>query len=240
LRKNNFMEPKNNKQKSNSIFLILGYGVPKDIIKDENYNIYLKTAFNAIFSVSAKEKTNPIIIFCGGKTDCFAPYKRNEADEMIRLFQKLMQRRHVKDLVKDWKLISEKTSISTLENLLDAKKMIDKKNIKSESVHIISEVMRKKRIETLAKKIFSQKITLISIDFSQSPTRFLDPHFVQKKEDQALAHDMEALKNENLRSEHHKVYVEKLEIFRKVKSADREDAIRKWWESVFVKNNYGK
>ena len=40
----------------------------------------------------------------------------------------------MKKVVNNWKLVPEKTSVSTLENLLDAKKIIEKKKIKSKSL----------------------------------------------------------------------------------------------------------
>lgn len=47
--------------KIDSIFLILGHGVPKDILKDENYNLYLKSVFNKIYDLKIQNKiTNPI------------------------------------------------------------------------------------------------------------------------------------------------------------------------------------
>jgi hypothetical protein len=34
-----------------NIFLILGHGIPKNILKDENCNFYLKMVFNKIYDV---------------------------------------------------------------------------------------------------------------------------------------------------------------------------------------------
>jgi methionyl-tRNA synthetase len=43
--------------------------------------------FNKIYDlVTRNDIAKPLIIFSGGKTDCFKPYKRNEASEMIKLF----------------------------------------------------------------------------------------------------------------------------------------------------------
>ncbi len=61
------------------VYLVFGYGVPKNIIKDENYNFYLKMVFNQIYNLEVKYKSDsPLIICSGGKTDCFKPYKRND------------------------------------------------------------------------------------------------------------------------------------------------------------------
>jgi len=77
----------------NDIFLVFGYGIPKNILKDENYNFYLKIVFNRIYDITSKSKSKKTLIICsGGKTDMFKPYKRTEADEMIRLLKKNKQK----------------------------------------------------------------------------------------------------------------------------------------------------
>ena len=105
-----------------NIFLVFGYGIPKNILKDENYNFYLKTVFNKIYGVVTKDTyTKPLIIFCGGKTDIFKPYKRNEAEEMRKFFTAMInQRPFLKSITKNWLFIVEKESLSTLENLINS------------------------------------------------------------------------------------------------------------------------
>lgn len=93
-------------------FLIPGYGVPKNILKDENYNFYLKIILNAIFDLTVKKKQEKsVIIFSGGKTDCYRPYKRTEADEMIKLFRSLINHARLGAVTKNWQLIPEKKSV---------------------------------------------------------------------------------------------------------------------------------
>ncbi|MEK7606775.1 MAG: hypothetical protein AAB444_01065 [Patescibacteria group bacterium] len=63
-----------------NFFLIFGYGVPKDIFKDENYNFYLKTVFNRIYDRVTEGKIKKPVILCGGgKTDCYKPSKHVQA-----------------------------------------------------------------------------------------------------------------------------------------------------------------
>lgn len=46
-----------------SIFLILGYGIPKNIFKDKNYNFYLKTVFNKVYDLVTKNKIKAPIFY---------------------------------------------------------------------------------------------------------------------------------------------------------------------------------
>jgi len=62
-----------------NIFIIPGYGIPKDILKDEPYRKYLGLVFNHIYQICLnKDENKPVIIFCGGNTDIFKPYTRTE------------------------------------------------------------------------------------------------------------------------------------------------------------------
>ena len=50
-----------------NIFLVFGYGIPKNILKDENYNFYLKMVFNKIYDLATKNDIkNPVIIVTEG------------------------------------------------------------------------------------------------------------------------------------------------------------------------------
>jgi hypothetical protein len=84
---------------SKNVFIIFGYSpIPQDVMNDENYNIYLKVAFNYIYSIAARKKKNePIILFCGGNTDTIPPYQRTEAEELSKLFKSLQGRLAVKE-----------------------------------------------------------------------------------------------------------------------------------------------
>ncbi|MEA2097682.1 MAG: hypothetical protein U9P70_01210 [Patescibacteria group bacterium] len=216
-----------------NIFLIFGYGVPKDILKDENYNLYLKIVFNKIYDIFAKnEIVNPVIIFSGGVTDCRKPYKRNEADEMIKLFDLLRKRQFVKNLTKNWVLIPEKKSISTLENFLFCKKIISKRKINKANIYIFCEQTRERRIKKLSKIIFNKnyKCCIVTVDFDTSSNRYLDPEFITKKEKEELKHSLWALKGRENLKKHRKSVEEKLKFLREVKSKDHEKEIKKFWE----------
>lgn len=215
------------------IFLVFGYGVPKNILKDEAYNFYFKMIFNKIYDLVIRDNINrPFIIFSGGKTDCFKPYKRNEADEMIKFFRTLSKRPFLRKVTKAWFLIPEKKSLSTLENFLNCKKIISKRKIKQANLYIFCEQTREKRIKILAKKIFNKNYhcLIIPIDFDTSPNRYLDPKFIAKKERAELRHTSWALQGPENLKKHHKVFRGKIDYFRKSDLSKNPGIIKKWWE----------
>ena len=217
----------------NSIFLVFGYGVPKNILKDENYNFYLKTVFNKIYDLSAKNKiTKPIIIFSGGATDCHKPYKRNEADEMIKLFKVIKGRSFIKTITKNWLLLPERKSISTLENFLYCQDIILKRKIKKANIYIFCEQTRENRIKILSKKIFNKNYSCYvnPIDFDISLNRYLDVDFIAKKEQADLKYALWALQDSKNLEKLHKLFEDKLNYLRKVNPKKHEETIKKYWE----------
>jgi hypothetical protein len=216
-----------------NVFLVFGYGVPKNIFIDENYNLYLKMVFNKIYNLVLKSKvTNPLIICSGGKTDCFKPYKRNEGEEMVKFFKKLSQKSFLKPITTKWLFISEKTSLSTLENFLHCKQILKKQKIVQAQLYIFCEQTRAKRVKTLAKKILDKKYNskVIPIDFDTSPNRYLDPEFLAEKERMVLKHDLWALKNSVNLKKYHTLFEDKLKFLRKAGPKVHTEAVKKWWE----------
>lgn len=218
-------------------FLIFGYGIPKDILKDENYGMYLKTAFNRIYDASAKSKDKaPLIIFCGGKTDIRKPYLRTEAQEMMRFFKELItQRPYLKTTTAKWKFATEKNSISTVENLLFSKMITDKK--KSGHITVFCEYAREKRIATLAKKIFGNKcnMSVEAIDFDVSPNRYLGQEFLARKEKMELEKALWALKSPANMKKYRALFEERLRRFRTAGPKSHTQEIQAWWEEQINK-----
>jgi hypothetical protein len=216
-----------------NIFLVFGYGIPKNILKDENYNFYLKMVFNRIYDlVIKKDIKNPIIICSGGKTDMFKPYKRTEAEEMIKLLKKLARRPFLKFVTKIWLFIPEKKSLSTLENFLNCKALLKKRRIQKANLYIFCEQTREKRIKTVGRKIFDKNYNfqVIPIDFDISSNRYIDPEFLVKKEKAELKHSLWALeKPENLKK-HHKLFQEKIDYLREAGPDVHVNAVKKWWK----------
>ncbi|MFZ2193526.1 MAG: ElyC/SanA/YdcF family protein [Candidatus Moraniibacteriota bacterium] len=217
-----------------NIFLIPGYGIPKNILEDENYNFYLKLAFNKIYNfVAESTPAETLIICCGGKTDMIKPYKRTEADEMNKFFAELIkQKPFLAPITKNWVFISEKESLSTLENLINSKKIIEKQKIKNARIFIFCEQTREKRIKTLAKKIFSSahNIKIIAIDFDLSSNRYLSPEFLAKKEKANLKHLLWAMQSPENLKKHRELLIEKINYLRKAGPKAHTDAVKKWWE----------
>ena len=179
---------------------------------------------NNIFTIALAHKiAKPFIIFCGGLTDCFKPYRRNEAEEMIKLFRALIQQKsHLKSFTAQWALIAEKESLSTLENLLNPQELVT----------VFCEYTRGLRVAKVARKVFGAgvPVKVEPIDFDMSPNRYLAQEFIAKKEKAELAHSLWALKSPEHVKRHHEVFQEKLVYFRSMGPAKQSDAIRIWWE----------
>lgn len=218
----------------NSIFLVLGYGIPKNILQDENYNLYLKIVFNKIYDICVKNKSEKsLIILSGGETDIFKPYKRNEADEINKIFTVLIkQRKFINSITKNWSFAAEKKSLSTLENLIYSKKIIQKLKTNKTNFFIFCEQTREKRVKILTKKVFEKNFNfqVLPIDFDMSANRYLSPDFLAKKEKAVLEHDLWALQNPKNLKKYHKVFEEKLKFLRNVGPEMQVEALRKWWE----------
>lgn len=212
----------------NKNFVILGYGVPSSITEDENYNIYLKTVFNNIFDLASEDKA--VIIFSGGKTDLVKPYKRTEADEMAKLFTRLMKRSFLRKETKDWQIMARNKPISSLENLLEVKDIIREKKLSGELI-VFCEQSRAAKVSRLIQVIFKgKKVKIIPIDFDNSINRY-DNNIIRKKENKELQFAIWALKNEKNLEKHHQMYLEKLNYLRKAMKSERDfGKIRKWWE----------
>lgn len=226
----------------NAIFLVFGYGIPKNILKDENYNFYLKMVFNKIYSFAVKNKVEkPIIIFCGGKTDMLKPYRRNEADEMIKFFKKLINERpELKSLTQNWLFIPEKKSLSTLENLINSRNIIINHRIKKANFHIFCEQTRLKRIQILAKKILPKNYnySVVPIDFDVSTNRYLPAEYLAKKESAELKHSLWALQSSENLKKHHQIFEEKLAYLRKADHKTHAKAVKEWWDQKLKELKY--
>lgn len=211
-------------------FLVLGYGIPKNILEDENYNFYLKSVFNKIFDWCAThDQWDPVIIFSGGKTDMFKPHRRTEAREMIKFFVPLTKRPTVKAYVKEWSLVPEMRSFSTLDNLLYAADICRSQQPGEAKIIVLGEQTRHKRILSLGRKVFGE-VKVIPIDFDQSANRYLDPTFIKHKESEVMKFDLWALENPSNLKEHRALFKKKFAFLRKAGPTKHVDAVKQWWE----------
>jgi len=214
-----------------TLFLVLGYGIPKDIRKDESYKTYLKLAFNNIYEISLKNKIKkPLIVFSGGKTDIFKPFKRDEAGEMVKYFYVLARRPFLRKKTNNWQFIKEAKALSTLENLLFTRKILEKKKLLPADIYIFCEKTREKKVNLLAKKIFKNKIKLVSIDFDHSPNRYLDDKFIKEKEKQDIRFALWALRSSVNFKKYHKIFQERLAHFRKQGPQKHLQSVQNWWQ----------
>ena len=216
-----------------SIFIILGYGIPKDIFTDENYNIYLKSVFNKIYDqVITNKIEKPLIICSGGPTDIVSPFRRTEAGEMVKFLKKLSKKKYLKDITKDWEFVADIQALSTLENFLNCKEIIKNKKKNKANIYIFGEHTRNKRLKILASKIFDKNFNtqIITIDFDTSLNRYLDPKFIQKKETEAQKIDLKCLKSGEELQKNHEVLIDKIKFLRKFPPEKQADAIKKYWD----------
>jgi len=213
----------------NQTFIILGYGIPKNIFKDDNYRFYLNMVFNKIWDIGSSSNSKPLIIATGGKTDCFKPYKRTEAQEIIKYLKSLANRSFVKIQTKSWKYIPEDKSLSSLENIIFCKKLLDKIHDHGK-INIFCEQTRVPRVTKIAKKLLKSSFKIIPIDFDVTSNRYHDPEFLNKKEKTELQHINWALSNPKNLKKHHLMFKEKIEFLRKEGIKNHPEAVKKWWD----------
>lgn len=219
-----------------SLYLILGYGVPKNIFQDQHYATYLNTGFNRIYDDAVRKNVKPVIMFSGGKTDCFKPYHRSEAGEMAKLFRSLMRRASVKAATRSWKVLTEMRSLSTIENLLNAKSLAAQKHIPPQRLHLFCEKIREGNTKKLARKVFIRpwKVEFCPVDFDVSLNRYSDPKFLKKKERRSLKLELWAFQSPKHLQQHHQLMQEKVDFLRKTKPEERAAALKTWWEKKFI------
>ncbi|MBD3251672.1 hypothetical protein GF380_04450 [Candidatus Uhrbacteria bacterium] len=216
------------------IAIVPGYGIPKDITQDLNYSIYLRIVLNTLYQILVEnpEIERLLVIFSGGKTDMLPPYGRSEGGEMKRYFQRLLSHPRHKAMRKRLRLRAESRAISTLENFLNSKAMIEAYAGSDEyELYMFCEATRFARIETLSMKVFpSVSVNHYPIDFDQSDSRFCDPDLLAKKEAMDLQISLLALQDRRLLKSHHKLFAEKLRRLREAGPEQHQEAIHAWWE----------
>lgn len=217
--------------------LVSGYGVPKNILKDGNYEIYLRTVFNRLVELCQVEHLKTLaIVFTGGKTDMFKPYQRSEAEEMIKAFRVLMERPSVKHLVGGWKLIAEARALSSLDNALYAKELCDKRGLALPLV-IFAEQTRVERVKRITKTVFGKKTKVQPIDFDQSANRYVSTDLLEKREHEGMKLDAWALKSQENLKRHRALYKQKIAFLRGEGPAQHVEALQTWWNQQIEQLN---
>lgn len=209
------------------LFAIPGYGIPADMAHDENYRTYLHVAFNTIIARAGGKPA--IVTLHGGPTNCTPPFKGTEAAVMATTLRKLASRPFVKPQTKQWSIVREVKSLSTLQNILYLKEIADAQKLSPKDVTVFCEWTRERRIRLLARKIFGRAVEVVPIDFDVSESRYGD---WEAREADALQGALWALQSpENL--------VKEREFFRKKMAYIRilqhdgmshVDAVMRWYE----------
>lgn len=221
-----------------NIFVILGYGIPKDILKDEPSRRYLSLIFNSVYRISLEKKDKkPIIIFTGGHSDIFRPFKRAEAAAMKKLFLFFAHRPFIKEYTKDWCYKTETQSLSTLENLINSYKII--KKIKGpKRVYVFCEFTRANKIKIFTRRIIKNNFQIIPIDFDLSLNRYLNSKFINKRESVDIKLGLRALRDKKFYSKYRSIFRERIKFLRKAGVKHHPEAVKKWWELKLQKLSY--
>lgn len=197
-------------------YIILGYGVPKNITRDFNYQLYLRAVFNMIYQEMVEKNIQPVVIPSGGPTDLFKPYRRTEAGQMVRELRRLTKAlpRRFRSA---WSFIAEPLSFSTLENLQFTKKYARR----FRQVTIFCEITRTRRIQQFARLVYGRgiRVRVVGIDFDVTANRYSDPKLLRKKEKVFSDFDRWALRSPANMRRHHELYVEKIRRFRQKKTS---------------------
>lgn len=212
------------------IYIVCGYGTPKDITKDQNYLVYLSAVFNAILESSAGKPA--AIIPCGGPTSVEPPFEGTEAGAMSEYLQGLAHNYSAEGQTSVWRFFQEDTSLSSLENLLFAKNFIDHESLEG-SVTIFCEKTREHRMNETAKKVFGDRVVnVVAIDFDASKNRHLDPQIIEKKEADALAEALWTLEKPERLPLHHQLFEKKFNFLRERQrqGISHVDAVAEWFK----------
>lgn len=208
-------------------YIICGYGIPKDIHTDENYITYLHTIFNAMYRAAAND--HALIIPCGGETNCTAPFDGNEAEMMHLYLQGLIRRNNLQEQTAAWQFLDESESLSTLENIINAKSIVDARK-DAGPITIFCEYTREHRVKELTKRIFSHPVTVQSVDFDTSKQRYQDPVHIEKRESAELKTALWVLEREDRRQQYHAFFEHKMSFLREQqkRGMSHVDAIAAW------------
>lgn len=210
-------------------FIICGYGIPEDIRKDQNYLTYLHIVFNRMYAEAKNEPA--LIIPCGGPTSCTPPYTGTEAEKIGEYLQELMDRDVLSGATKAWKIILEDTSLSSLENFLFAKHIVEKNG--GDQVIAFCEATRVSRNQETVDRVFrKEKVRVEGVDFDISKNRYLPNDIINKKEKAEREHTTWALESEENLTKHHMFFEEKFQKLRmwEAEGMSHVDAVTKWFK----------
>lgn len=214
-----------------NIFIILGYGIPKNIRRDTNYQTYLSIVFNTIYAITQKtQDIFPLIIFSGGPTDCFPPYQRIESKEMSKLFFAYAKQYGLNKVTARWKYVFETKSLSTTENFKYIRDTFVRRKISSGNLTIFGETTRTQRIIKTAKWALNKKFHMrfCGIDFDISKNRY-NTALIKKRERSDTRGARDAFANIKYMQEHHALMTHKFKVLRQAGPKHQSEALQRWW-----------
>lgn len=210
---------------SKVVYLIPGYGVPKNILVDANMGVYLRRVANYIFDQTQKNGDHPTVIFSGGPTDMWKPYRRTEAGEMWRWMKKSIPSTFFQKSLASWDVRIENRSLSTLENILFSRKFISARS----SLTVFSEFTRVSRWKALLRATKMRNAKVHSVDFDTSDNRYLLAH-VEEKERKMRTFDLWALQSKRNLEQHHAFFLKRVEYLRTAGPSKHVTAIQQFWK----------
>ncbi len=215
------------------IFILCGYGISQDIRADENYRTYLNIVFNMIFAQAAGLPAT--IIVCGGPTNGIPPYDVTEAQVMAEYLESLKARPDLQGQADLWSMYQEDQSLSSLENLVFAKRLMQQKGLQG-PITIFCEATRERRMQETAQTVLGNA-NVEAIDFDVSKNRYLDPAVTQHREDLARTEALWTLEDESRLTAHHRFFEKKFEWFREQEAAGvpHVDVVQKWYKTKLLK-----
>ncbi len=211
-----------------TIYLVPGFGTPKDIFIDPTYRIY----FNEIFKVLTTD-TSPgkILVLSGGNSDCFPPYNRIEAQEMHKYFLSLTRSRALVARV-----FLETQSISTVENQVYTKQLLDDQKINYDQIVIFCEKSRRERVGSIAQAIFGKKVQIIDFAIDQNHYTAEELVLINQKEDMITQASLEAIGDSDKFQKLHQAYLDKYTAMRQATSSQEQQEIqKKIWKTMVSK-----
>ena len=140
------------------VAIIMGYGIPDEIIEDGNYNDYLEESLAQIDILKIKT-----IILCGGRTNPKYPFK-SEAGEMERLIHHLRPKN-------DYRILKVGTSITSEDNLIHSRLVILKNDLSPDSIIVFCEYTRTAKTMIHAAHFLTYQIPFIVKGINFDATR---------------------------------------------------------------------
>lgn len=208
------------------IFIVPGYHLPKSIESDEVYIKYFSYVCEEINKL-CKDRDKITVLLSGGNIDMDKPFNRILSQEMKKPFDVVAKKFNI-----NCTTLTEEKSLSSIENLIYSKNIIDKINGDKE-IYIFSDLQRSERTKITTDIIFN-KYELLTIDLGSKEEK-QNQEIVNKKENLAIKLSLWALKNNENLEEFKNVYIDKFKLLRNVSLENRKEAEINWWKNMILK-----